>query len=337
MTKEFLTQDEVDTLLKGAGDVEDGTEDVPGDQAVKPYNLATQERIVRGRMPALDIVNEQFARLLRTGLFNFMRRSAEISVGPVKAQKYGEFIRNLVQPTNLNLVQVKPLRGTGLFVFDPNLVSLVVDNLFGGDGRFQTRAEGREFTQTEHRIIQRLLEVVFECYERAWKPVFEVKFEYLRAESNVQFVNIATPNEVVISTTFTVEFGSASADLHICLPYAMLEPIRDVLNSRLQGDQIEPDRRWVRLLSKQVQSAQVELVADLGSTSLSLGEIMRLKIGDVIPLEIPGTLNAAVDGVQVMECQYGIFNGQYALRVLNMINHGQQDAASERHSSERNG
>lgn len=331
MTKEFLSQDEVDALLKGvSGDVEE-SERIAAEDGVKTYNLATQERIVRGRMPTLEIINERFARLLRIGLFNFMRRSAEISVGPVRVQKYGEFIRNLVQPTNLNLVQVKPLRGTGMFVFDPNLVFLAVDNLFGSDGRFHMRVEGREFTQTEQRIIQRLLEVVFESYEKSWKPVFEIKFEYMRAEMNTQFANIATPNEVVITTTFTVEFGSATADLHICLPYAMLEPIRDILYSSLQGDHMEADRRWVRLLSKQVQSAEVELVADLGSAELSLGEVVKLKAGDVIPLDIPKTLHADVDGVSVMECQYGVFNGQYALRVLNMINHSQQDASSESH------
>jgi flagellar motor switch protein FliM len=329
VTKEFLTQDEVDALLKGVtGDTDEGAV-AEGGNGIRPYNLATQERIVRGRMPTLEIINERFARLLRIGLFNFMRRSAEISVGPVRVQKYGEFIRNLVQPTNLNLVQVKPLRGTGLFVFDPSLVFLVVDNLFGGDGRFHMRVEGREFTQTEQRIIQRLLEVVFENYEKSWKPVFEVKFEYMRAEMNTQFANIATPNEVVITTTFTVEFGASTADLHICLPYSMLEPIRDVLYSSLQGDHMEADRRWVRLLSKQVQSAEVEVVADLGTAQVSLGDVMKLKTGDVIPLNIPRTLYATVDNVQVMECHYGVFNGQYALRVVNMINNSQQDGAAD--------
>ena len=168
MANEFLTQDEVDALLKGvSGDAEaPAQEDAPG--GVRPYNLATQERIVRGRMPALEIINERFARSLRVGLFNFMRRSPEISVGPVRVIKYSEFVRNLVVPTNLNIVQVKPLRGSGLFVFEPSLVFLVVDNLFGGDGRFHMRVEGRDFTPTEQRIIRRMLEVVTADYEAAW-------------------------------------------------------------------------------------------------------------------------------------------------------------------------
>jgi flagellar motor switch protein FliM len=319
MSKDFLSQDEIDALLKGAGAESDDAEATVDSKEVRPYNLATQERIVRGRMPTLEIINERFARQLRIGLFNFMRRTAEISVGPIRIIKYQEFIRNLVVPTNLNMVQVKPLRGTSLFIFDPNLVFLVVDNLFGGDGRFHVRIEGRDFTQTEQRIIQRLLGVVFEEYEKAWKPVYEVKFEYLRAEMNTQFANIVTPNEVVVVTTYNIEFGSTSGEFHICLPYSMIEPIRDLLYSSMQGDRLEVDKRWLRLLSQQVQVAEVELVATLGQAETTLGQIMQMKAGDVIPLAIPEAITAAVDGIPVMECRYGLFNGQYALKVDRML------------------
>ena len=222
-------------------------------------------------------------------------------------------------PTNLNLVQVKPLRGTALFIFDPNLVFLVVDNLFGGDGRFRTRVEGRDFTQTEQRIIQRLLGVVFEEYEKSWKPVFELKFEFVRAEMNTQFANIATPNEVVVVTTFNIEFGSTAGEFHICLPYAMIEPVRDLLNSSVQTDQLGVDKRWLRLLAQQVQTAEVELVATLGQAAVTFNQILEMRAGDVIALEIPKAITAAVDGVPVMECRYGQFNGQYALKVEKML------------------
>ena len=319
MSQDFLSQDEVDALLKdvtGEADEVKATTDTKG---VRPYNLATQERIVRGRMPTLEIINERFARQLRLGLFNFMRRTAEISVGPIRIVKYNEFIRNLVVPTNLNLVQAKPLRGTALFIFDPNLVFLVVDNLFGGDGRFHTRVEGRDFTQTEQRIIQRLLGVVFEEYEKSWKPVYELKFEYLRAEMNTQFANIATPNEVVVVTTFNIEFGSTAGEFHICLPYAMIEPVRDLLYSSMQGDHLEVDKRWLRLLAQQVQTAEVELIATLGQTAVTFNQILKMKAGDVIAFDIPEAITAAVDGVPVMECHYGMFNGQYALKVEKML------------------
>lgn len=318
MTREFLSQDEVDALLRGV--TGESEEEAPKEESrgVRPYNLATQERIVRGRMPTFEIINERFARLFRIGLFNFMRRTAEISVSPVRVVKYSEFVRNLVVPTNLNLVQVKPLRGTALFIFDPNLVFLVIDNMFGGDGRFHTRVEGRDFTATEQRIIQRLLEVAFEDYQKSWQSVYPVKFEYMRSEMNTQFANIATPNEVVVTTSFNIELGAAGGEFHVCMPYSMVEPIRDILYSSLQGDHIDVDKRWVRLLSKQVQGAEVELVANLGQAELTLGDILALKVGDVVPVTVPRQLKAEVDGVPVIDCQYGVFNGQYALKVLDV-------------------
>ncbi|MES2297830.1 MAG: flagellar motor switch protein FliM [Pseudomonadota bacterium] len=319
MADNFLSQEEVDALLKGVnGDQDDAA--APEEAAgVRTYNLATQERIVRGRMPTLEIINERFARLLRVGLFNFLRRSAEVSVGSVRVAKYSEFIRNLVVPTNLNLVHMKPLRGTALMVFDPGLVFLLVDNLFGGDGRFHTRVEGRDFTQTEQRIILRILDIVFEAYTKSWEPVFPVEFEYIRSEMNTQFANIATPNEVVVSSTFTVELGSVSGQIHFCMPYSMIEPIRDALTSSLQGEALEVDKRWIRLMTQQIQIAEVEIVAALGTARASFDEILNMKVGDIIPLNVPETIQATVDGVPVMDCSYGVLNGQYALKVEKLL------------------
>ncbi len=319
MADNFLSQEEVDALLKGVNGDQDDAAAPEETSGVRTYNLATQERIVRGRMPTLEIINERFARLLRVGLFNFLRRSAEVSVGSVRVSKYSEFIRNLVVPTNLNLVHMKPLRGTALMVFDPGLVFLLVDNLFGGDGRFHTRVEGRDFTQTEQRIILRILDIVFEAYTKSWEPVFPVEFEYIRSEMNTQFANIATPNEVVVSSTFTVELGSVSGQIHFCMPYSMIEPIRDALTSSLQGEALEVDKRWIRLMTQQIQVAEVELVATLGHGRASFDDILNMKVGDIIPLTVPEQIQATVDGVPVMDCTYGVLNGQYALKVEKLL------------------
>ena len=317
--KFFLSQDEVDALLKGVDGDQDDDQPASNTGEVRDYNLATQERIVRGRMPTLEIINERFARLVRIELFNFLRRTVEVSVGPVRITKYSDFVRNLVVPTNLNLIQMKPLRGTALMVFDPTLVFLVVDNMFGGDGRFHTRVEGRDFTQTEQRIIQRILNIVFETYSKSWEPVYPVQFEYMRSEMNTQFANIATPNEVVIAVTFNVELGPASGEIHFCFPYSMLEPLRDILSSPLQGEVLGTDKRWVKLMTQQVQAAEVEIVADLAKTNMMIGEVLNMKVGDVVPLNIEESIEAQVDGVPVMLCKYGMFNGQYALRVEKLL------------------
>ena len=339
MAGDFLSQDEVDALLKGVtGETDEPEESAADSGGVRSYNLGTQERIVRGRMPTLELVNERFARYLRIGLFNYMHRNAEISVGPIRVQKYSEFIRNLVVPTNLNLVAAKPLRGTALFVFDPNLVFLVVDNMFGGDGRFHTRVEGRDFTPTEQRIIQGLLGVVFAELEKSWKPVFNLSFEYIRSEMNSQFANIATPSEIVVATTFTLEFGGATADMHICFPYSMLEPIRDQLYSTMQSDQLSTDKRWIGTLRKQLQGAEVEIVAQLGHGRITLGQILKLQTGDVIPLHIPEKILACVDSVPLMECAYGQQNGQYAIKVERFVaNPGELPASEPALGEKKNG
>lgn len=319
MAEDFLSQDEVDALLKSTTGEVDELKEEEEKGGIRNYNLATQERIVRGRMPTYEIINERFARLLRIGLFNFMRRTVDIAVGPVKVIKFSEFVRNLVVPTNLNMVHMKPLRGTALFVFDPELIFLIVDNLFGGDGRYHTRVEGRDFTQTEQRIIQRLLGVVFDEYEKSWKSVYPIQFEYVRSEMNPQFATIATPNEVVVCVTFDIDMGNKGGGLHVCIPYSMVEPIRDTLYSALQGDHLEVDKRWIKLLSQQVQGAEVELVANLGGAKVTFEQILSMQSGDIIPLEIPKSISVCVDGVPVMDCRYGTMNGHYALRVNSMI------------------
>jgi len=328
MSGEFLSQDEVDALLRGVSGEEEGggaTAAAAAESGTRPYNIATQERIVRGRMPALDVINDRFVRLIRVSLFNFLRRTPEVSLLPVKVVKYSEFIRNLVVPTNLNIMAMKPLRGSTLFVCEPSLVFTVIDSMFGGDGRFRTHIEGRDFTGTEQRIIQRLLGVFTEEYQKSWKPVHEVSFEYVRSEMHTQFANIATPSEVVVVSSFKIDLGESGGALHICIPYSTIEPIRDVLYSTMQGDHFEPDRRWLRMLQKQVQLADVELVAKLAHIPVTIQQLLNMKVGDVLSVDMPQRVEASVDGVPIFECEYGTSSSQYALKVGKVLAVSQKD------------
>lgn len=324
-----LTQDEVDALLQGVTDDAPAPAAAPTAPTGTPsYSLGTDERIVRSRMHTLEVINDRFARHLRTTLLTFMRRSADISVGAVHIQKYGDFIRHLPVPANINLIHMKPLRGTALFVFDPKLVFLVVDNLFGSDGRYHFRIEGRDFTPTEQRIIKRLLNLALDSYGSAWRPVYPLDFDHVRSEMHAKLANIVAPNEVVINTTFQIEFGPIGGALNVCIPYSMIEPIRYLLSNPLQ-DEIEVDKRWVRQLSKQVQSAGVELRANFLTMQSSIGQLLKLQIGDVLPVEIPEKIVATVNGVPVMECGYGTSNKHYALRVQQMIDHQDSDTGKD--------
>lgn len=322
MGDSILSQAEIDALLNGDSEVKDEpTASVSGESDIRPYDPNTQRRVVRERLQALEIINERFARHFRMGLFNLLRRSLDITVGAIRIQPYHEFARNLPVPTNLNLIHLKPLRGTGLVVFSPSLVFIAVDNLFGGDGRFPTKVEGREFTHTEQRVINRMLKLALEGYSDAWKAINPLEVEYVRSEMQVKFTNITTsPNDIVVNTPFHVEIGNLTGEFNICLPFSMIEPLRELLvNPPLENSRNE-DQNWRDNLVRQVQHSQLELVANFADISLRLSQILKLKPGDVLPIEKPDRIIAHVDGVLVLTSQYGTLNGQYALRIEHLIN-----------------
>ncbi len=320
MNQQILSQDEVDALLQGiTGESQKLEQEDAPSGGIRDYDLASQERIVRGRMPTMEIINERFARNIRIGLFNFIRKSPEISIGAIRVQKYSAFLREIVVPTNFNLVSVRPLRGSGLIVCDPALVFSVIDALFGGAGKYHTRIEGRDFSPTEQRIITRLVEVITDEYKKAWHGIYPLELEYQRSEMQPQFANIATPSEIVVATSFTLEVGDSSGTIHFCIPYSTLEPIRDVLYSTIQGDSNEPDRRWVNLLKEQIQSAEVELVAELATAQATVEQLLSFKPGDFIELDLLPNIQAKVSGVPILECHYGTSNGKYALKVDQLL------------------
>lgn len=316
MSESFLSQEEVDALLEGVtGESQKLVEEVHDRGEVRSYNISSQERIVRGRMPTMEIVNERFARNLRVGLFNFIRRSPEISVGPVTVQRYSAFLRELAVPTNFNIVAIRPLRGSGLIVCEPALVFGVIDTLYGGIGKFQARIEGRDFSATEQRVINRLVDVITDEYKKAWKGIYPLELEYQRSEMQPQFANVATPSEIVISTSFQLEIGEITGAIHFCMPYAALEPIRDVLYSSTQGDSVEVDKRWVNVLTQEIQAAPITLVAELARADTTVEQLMAMKAGDFIELERQSKIQVTIDGVPVFECQYGTHNAKYAIRI----------------------
>ncbi len=317
MSDQALSQDEVDALLRGVtGELPEEVAAVVDDSSVKPYDIGRQERIVRGRRLGLELVNDRAARQIRLGFYNFMRRSAEISVGPVRIEKYSEFIRKLVVPTNINLISLQPeLYGTALFIFDPNLVFQVVDTLFGGSGKIHMRVEGREFTTTEQRVISRMLEIAFKAFDEAWEPIAKLQHKFVRSEMNTQFVNIATPTEVVVVTTFNIELGNGGGNFHVCMPYSMIEPIREPLCSTMQGDRVAADERWLTLMRDQVQDAEVEVKADLCEFELTFRQLLALQVGDMIPLEAPAKVAGKIDGVPFIYGRVGNSRGHYAIKV----------------------
>ena len=218
-------------------------------------------------------------------------------------------------PTNFNIVAIRPLRGSGLIVCEPALVFGVIESLYGGAGKFQTRIEGRDFSATEQRVINRLVNVITEEYKKAWTGIYPLELDYQRSEMQPQFANVATPSEIVISTSFQLEIGEITGAVHFCMPYATLEPIRDVLYSSTQGDSIEVDRRWVNVLTQEIQAAEVVLIAELATADATVEQLLAMKAGDFIELDRKPRIQATIDGVPIFECQYGTHNAKYALKI----------------------
>ena len=321
--KDLLSQDEIDALLSGVdgGDVDIAGADQGPSDGVKTYNFASQDRIVRGRMPTLEMINERFARNLRIRLFNLLRYSPVISVEGIRMIKFGEYVHTLLMPSNLNIIKVKPLRGSALLIFNPKLVYSLVDCFFGGDGRFHTKIEGRDFTATEMRIVRKVVGMSFESLGEAWEPVLPVEFEYVGSEVNPHFANIVSPSEVVVVSTFHIDLEGGSGHLHVTMPYSMVEPIRELLDAGIQSNTVDKDLRWCTLLQEEVKTAEVELRSRLATTEITVGDLINFKAGDVLRMDLPETVLAYIDDVPVFRAKYGVSRGNYALQVDSLLHH----------------
>ncbi|MBN3861323.1 flagellar motor switch protein FliM [Pseudomonas frederiksbergensis] len=316
--QDLLSQDEIDALLHGVDDGLVQTDNAADPGSVKSYDLTSQDRIVRGRMPTLEMINERFARYTRISMFNMLRRSADVAVGGVQVMKFGEYVHSLYVPTSLNLVKIKPLRGTALFILDAKLVFKLVDNFFGGDGR-HAKIEGREFTPTELRVVRMVLEQAFVDLKEAWQAIMEVNFEYINSEVNPAMANIVGPSEAVVVSTFHIELDGGGGDLHVTMPYSMIEPVREMLDAGFQSDLDDQDERWVNALRQDVLDVDVPIGATVARRQLKLRDILHMQPGDVIPVEMPEDMIMRANGVPAFKVKMGSHKGNLALQVIEPI------------------
>lgn len=316
--QDLLSQDEIDALLHGVDDGLVQTESAAEPGSVKSYDLTSQDRIVRGRMPTLEMINERFARYTRISMFNMLRRSADVAVGGVQVMKFGEYVHSLYVPTSLNLVKIKPLRGTALFILDAKLVFKLVDNFFGGDGR-HAKIEGREFTPTELRVVRMVLEQAFIDLKEAWQAIMEVNFEYINSEVNPAMANIVGPSEAIVVSTFHIELDGGGGDLHVTMPYSMIEPVREMLDAGFQSDLDDQDERWSKALREDLLDVSVPLTAVVARRQLRLRDILHMQPGDVIPVDLPEELIMRANGVPSFKVKLGSHKGHLALQVVEPI------------------
>jgi flagellar motor switch protein FliM len=314
----ILNQDEVDALLRGmtGGEVETES-DFPDDSGIVPFDLANQDRIIRGRMPVMEIINDRFARLASNAIGNAMRKKVDVNPVSIDMSKFGDFMRSLPVPTSINIFKLDPLRGNALLVVDTRLVFALVENFFGGAGS-QPKVEGRDFTPIEQVIIGRIVKILLSTMEDAWKPVHEVKIELVRSEINPQFATIVPPSDVVVVVSFEVELENSIGSLIVALPYATIEPIRSKLYASFQTERLEVDHAWISRFKERLMETPVEMVVTLGKTQLSGRQLVNLREGDVLLLDTDtdDLLNAEVQGIRKFSGIPGFVKGNRAFQIL---------------------
>lgn len=336
---QVLSQAEVDALLnavsEGAVDTgEKGAEQaapaggtpwneptVQNDPDVTPYDLTNQDRVIRGRMPTLDIIYERFIRLFRMSLSNSLRKIATISIISTDLLKFGEFVNTLPIPSCMCIMRFESLRGPALLVFESKLAYALVDSFFGGTDRPYTKIEGKEFTRIELSIMRKVMDMAIKDLEEAWVPVHRADISFVRTEVNPQFVGVVPPSDVVISTTFEVELENASGTIALVIPYSTIEPIKNKLNASFQTESDRVDKEWTAKMEEHLRNAEVNVLVNLGVASITVGDLVNLNIGDIIPLtqDADGELEVMIEGVPKIKCLFGVSRGNRAVQVTRFV------------------
>ena len=321
MSTDILSQDEVDALLGGvdSGDIDTDADSELTDGEARSFDFNNQERIIRGRLPTLEMINERFARYFRVSFFALLRKTPEISINGIQMIKFSEYIHTLFVPTSLSLMKMDPLRGTGLIMLDPKLVFVLVDNFFGGDGSIHAKIEGREFTHTELRVIEKVVHMCFEDLVKAWEPVMKVDFELHNHEVNPHLANIVSPTEVIVVSSFHIELEGGGGDIHIVYPYSMIEPIRTILDAGVQSDRGDVDERWAVLLKEELMHAKIDIQAIFAEKKLLVSDLINFEPGDVIPIEMPDQVLVLAEEMPVMRGQFGEFQGNASVKIDEIV------------------
>ncbi|MBF0565293.1 MAG: flagellar motor switch protein FliM [Nitrospirae bacterium] len=318
----ILSQDEIDALLKGVQTGQLEAESAPGDESgIKPYDLTSQERIIRGRMPGLEIANERFARFFRNSISTIIMKFVDVNIHGVEMMKFSEFMKTLPLPSSINIFKMEPLKGYSLFVISAPAVFAFVEYFFGATTARNTKSEGRYFTPIEQRIIKKVVGMVLKDLALAWKGIASVQPEHVGSEMNPQFVTIVTPTEVIIKIEVHIEVEDFTGKMFFCIPYSIIEPVKEKLYSGIQAEKLETDQRWVNRLKDILLSSEVLVSVELGNTELTVEDLLSLSPGNVIPLNksVHDDLVMNVEGERKFKCVTGVSRGNQAIKITGFI------------------
>jgi flagellar motor switch protein FliM len=309
---DILSQDEVDALLKGmgGGDVETEGDDSAEGTSAKVYDFTNQERIVRGRLPALDIINERFARGFQRHFNEMIMSSVEVTAGEVKIIKMIDYLRNLFVPTSLNIYRINPLNGVALFTLDSKLIFTAVDMYFGGTGLLPFKIEGREYTPVEMSMVRSILDMSSENLRKAWAPVMDIEIDYMHSEMNPKFASIVDATDMIVVSPINVRFEGVEGRVDIVMPYAMLEPVRDKLEEGMS-----------RTLKEEAKNIEIDLSVNLAELQMQMDDLMKMEKGDIIPIEMPELVTVKAEGISLVRGKVGESNDRKAVRIEQILHH----------------
>ena len=330
--KNVLSQEEIDALLVGVenGEVQAGTGLSAADGELYPFDFTDQEHLARNQLPVLETIHQRFVRHFTISLYRMLKHSAKITLQEPKLAKYAEYMDSLETPSSINLIRIHPLTGKALVVFDAELVFIAVDNYFGGGGRFQSQRAGSEFTPTERRVVRLLINLVLEDLCKSWEPVAALDFEYSKTETNPRFVNIATPSELVAVISTEIELDGGGGAFELVLPLNMLEPLRDQMEPGMPKMEEEADSSWLRALRADLLKVKVDLDSALVELPKTLGEVLSLQPGDVIPVDIEEQVTLRAAGVPVLQGCFGVARGNNAIKIIEPLSQPMESKEQER-------
>lgn len=334
MEEKILSQEEIDALLAGLaeGKIETETEKKTEIGEVRPFDFRNYTISARLRIPGLEVISEQLIRSLRMHLSTILREAIDIHSLPLQMERFKDFLNRIPVPTSIHIFKLEPLKGQSLLVIDATLAYLFIERFLGGEGK-HVRVEGREFTSIEQKLIKKVVNVIFNELEKAWRNIIPVKAKYIRGEVNPQFARVLMPEETVIVTGYNIELEAISGKILFCYSLNTLQPVKEKLYSPYQFEEYV-DLAWRKSLERYVFNSEVDLSAILGKTIITLEDLLNLEEGDVIVLDkkVEEPVEIYIEGVPKMLGKLGVFKNRMAVQVQKFLTFEEENIKEEEES-----
>ncbi|EFC90314.1 flagellar motor switch protein FliM [Dethiosulfovibrio peptidovorans DSM 11002] len=334
MTPDVLSQSEIDSLLdvltSGEVDFEEISQ-ASAEKNVKGYDFRRPDKFSKDQLRAIQMIHESFSRQLTTSLSTMVRSIVTCEVASVDQVAYEEFVRSMVQPTVMGVLEMYPLEGNAVVEMNPNLVFAIIDRLLGGKG--EVFGKPRDLTDIESTVIERVFMRMLELLEDSWSTVIDVRFRFDSMESNPFFVQICPGTDMVLLVTLRVSIGDVEGMVSLCIPYFVMEPVMDKLSSQIwfasTGKNKDQDHRG--FLTASLGTVKVPVHLELGDTVLSLFDVMRLRVGDVIRLDsmLDDPVRVRVGSRIKFTGRPGTVDGRYSVEVLEVADDGSSEEEEE--------